>query len=86
VNAVPACEPDPDLEPTTPAFRPRRDEDPHANLTFYWGEGLTANGPYPGFEAADEAAGGSCVPITRPPPTHWPSRHQARTRSRPSTK
>ena len=46
-------------EPPAGATNPpaRRDDGPHATLTFYWDrDGLTAHGPYPGLEAADEAA------------------------------
>ena len=58
MNAMPAPEPS-TPEPPTPDIGPRtpRDSGPHITLTFYCGEGLTAHGPYPGLEAADQAAG-----------------------------
>jgi len=39
-----------------PALTLSRNTAQFATLTFYWGDGLTANGPYPDPEAADSAA------------------------------
>jgi hypothetical protein len=69
MTALPAPEP-----PATATNPPaRRDDGPHATLTFSWDrDGLSPTAPTPGSRPPPRPRCGSCAPTTPPPPT--PSR------------